>query len=296
MKILITGHKGFVGSHYVKYFNEDSRDHEVIGVDIKEGNDCRDYFKSSNVRFDLIIHLAAIVGGRETIENDPLSVATDLSIDSEFFNWCIRSDQDCPIIYFSSSAAYPIRYQTKGVAKRLSEGDINLNDMMSPDYTYGWAKLSGEYLAMFAKQYGKKVHVFRPFSGYGETQDLDYPFPSFMKRILERHDSFEIWGDGTQVRDFIHMEDIIKATLRAVELEILDPVNLGWGIPTCFNDLAHMAFEISGHTPKYGIKHLTDKPVGVMFRCSDSSFLHSFYKPEITLEMGIERALARLKK
>ena len=70
------------------------------------------------------------------------------------------------------------------------ESDINLNNIKSPDYTYGWAKLSGEYLAMFAKQYGKKVHVFRPFSGYGETQDLDYPFPSFIKRIKEKHESF----------------------------------------------------------------------------------------------------------
>ena len=289
MKILITGHKGFVGSHYVKHF--ENKGHEIIGVDIKEGNDCRDYFKVTDEPFDLIIHLAAIVGGRETIENDPLSVATDLSIDSEFFNWCIRTDQNCPIIYFSSSAAYPIQYQTKEVSKRLMESDINLNNIKSPDYTYGWAKLSGEYLAMFAKQYGKKVHVFRPFSGYGETQDLDYPFPSFIKRIKEKHESFEIWGDGTQVRDFIHMEDIILATLKTVELEILKPVNLGWGIPTSFNDLAEMSFKISGHRPPLGIKHLLDKPVGVLFRCSDSTFLHSFYKPLISLEEGIERAL-----
>lgn len=295
MKILITGHKGFVGSHYVNYFSNDTTEHEIIGIDIKDGIDCRDFFKHSNDRFDLIIHLAAIVGGRETIENDPLSVATDLSIDSEFFNWCIRTDQDCPIIYFSSSAAYPIHYQTKAVAKRLVESHINLNSIQSPDYTYGWAKLSGEYLAMFAKQYGKKVHVFRPFSGYGETQDLDYPFPSFIKRILERHDTFEVWGDGTQVRDFIHIEDIIKSTLKTVELEILDPVNLGWGIPTSFNELAELAFKVSGHRPKFGLNHLLDKPVGVMYRCSDSSFLHSFYKPEITLEMGIERALHRFE-
>lgn len=293
MKILITGHKGFVGSHYVDYFNSDITKHEIVGVDVKDGLDCRDYFKASNERFDLIIHLAAIVGGRETIENDPLSVATDLSIDSEFFNWCIRTDQNCPIIYFSSSAAYPIEYQTKEIAKRLVESDINLNKIKSPDYTYGWAKLSGEYLAMFARKYGKKIFVFRPFSGYGETQDLAYPFPSFIRRIQERRSSFEIWGDGTQVRDFIHIEDIVKATLRTVELDIESPVNLGSGVPTSFNDLAELAFSVSGHKPVSGIHHLVDKPVGVMFRCSDSSFLHSYYRPTITLEEGIERALNR---
>lgn len=291
MKILITGHKGFVGSNYVKYLNKP--ENEIIGIDIKEGNDCRDYFKTSNESFDLIIHLAAIVGGRETIENDPLSVATDLSIDSEFFNWCIRTDQKCPIIYFSSSAAYPIQYQTAKVAKRLIESDIDLNNIQSPDYTYGWSKLSGEYLAMFGAKYGLKIHVFRPFSGYGEDQALDYPFPSFIKRIMERHDQFEIWGDGTQVRDFIHIEDIIESTLKGVELEIRKPINLGWGIPYSFNELAKIAFEVSGFKPKHGIKHLTDKPVGVMFRCSNSDLLHSFYKPKITIEEGIARALER---
>ncbi len=289
MKILITGHKGFVGSQYVSYFKNDT----IIGIDIKEGNDCRDYFKKSNESFDLIIHLAAIVGGRETIENDPLSVATDLSIDSEFFNWCIRTSQKCPIIYFSSSAAYPIQYQTMSVKKRLIESDINLNDIKSPDYTYGWSKLSGEYLAMFGAKYGLKIHVFRPFSGYGETQDLDYPFPSFIKRIMEKHDEFEIWGDGTQVRDFIHIQDIVEATIKAVELEITKPINLGMGIPTSFNDLAKIAFDVSGHIPARGIKHLIDKPVGVMFRCSNSDLLHSFYEPKISIQEGIEIAIKK---
>lgn len=289
MNILITGHKGFVGSSYCNFLNE----HTITGIDIKDGKDCRDFFKENNNKFDLIIHLAAIVGGRETIENDPLSVATDLSIDSEFFNWCIRTNQDCPIIYFSSSAAYPIQYQSKKVKKRLVEDDIDLNNIMSPDYTYGWSKLSGEYLAMFGSEYGLKIHVFRPFSGYGETQDLDYPFPSFIKRIMEKHDEFVIWGDGTQVRDFIHIDDVVKSTLKAVELEIRKPINLGWGIPYSFNDLAEIAFKVSGHKPKYGIKHLKDKPVGVMFRCSNSDFLHSFYKPNISIEDGIKRALEK---
>ena len=68
-KILITGHKGFVGRHFVKYFEE--KGDQVVGVDIKEGLDCRDFFKSCYEKFDLVIHLAAIVGGREMIENEP---------------------------------------------------------------------------------------------------------------------------------------------------------------------------------------------------------------------------------
>lgn len=288
MKILITGHQGFVGQAYVRYFI--NKNHEITGVDIKEGNDCRDFFKTCNIQFDLIVHLAAIVGGREKIENDPLAVGTDLSIDAEFFNWAVRTKQT-KIIYFSSSAAYPIHLQTKGSAHKLIESDINLNDIRSPDFTYGWAKLSGEYLAYFARQCGLKIYVFRPFSGYGETQDLDYPFPSFIKRVLEQVDEFEIWGNGTQVRDFIHIEDIVEATMKAVVLDIEGPINLGSGIATSFIDLAEQMFKIAQWRPKNSIKLRIDKPVGVSFRCSDNSKMLSFYTPKISLEEGIKRSL-----
>ena len=125
MKILITGHLGFVGRSFLKYFNGK---HEILGIDLKEGNDCRDYFKQSNQVFDLVIHLAAIVGGRETIENEPLSVATDLSIDSEFFNWVIKTKQK-RVVYFSSSAAYPVHLQLPELKYQLKESDINLDDI-----------------------------------------------------------------------------------------------------------------------------------------------------------------------
>ena len=75
MKILITGHKGFVGRHFVKYF--EARGDQVVGVDIKEGLDCREFFKSCYEKFDLVVHLAAIVGGREMIENEPLFTIVD---------------------------------------------------------------------------------------------------------------------------------------------------------------------------------------------------------------------------
>lgn len=292
MKVLITGHKGFVGQEYVRYFERQGS--QVTGVDIKEGNDCREFFKTCTEQFDLIVHLAAIVGGRETIENDPLTVATDLSIDAEFFNWVVRTKQP-KVIYFSSSAAYPIHLQTKDSDYNLKESDINLSDMRSPDFTYGWAKLSGEYLSEFAKQYGVKVYVFRPFSGYGETQDLDYPFPSFIKRVVDEVDVFEIWGDGTQVRDFIHIEDIVEATMKAVELDVQGPINLGNGVPISFNELSETIFKVAGWKPTNGIKHRTEKPVGVSYRCCDNSKMLEFYTPKVSLEEGIKRSLAYYK-
>ena len=79
--------------------------------------------------------------------------------------------------------------------------------------------------------------------------------------------------------------------MKAVELDIEGPINLGSGVATPFIDLAEQIFEISGWKPKNDIKLRTDKPVGVMYRCSDSSKMLSFYTPKISLEEGIKRSL-----
>lgn len=283
MKILITGHKGFVG----KYFMNKYAKHDIVGIDLKDGNDCRDFFKQNPyTRFDLVIHLAAIVGGRMTIEGNPLAVADDLSIDSEFMQWCLKTKPG-RVVYFSSSAAYPIKLQTSEYY--LKETDIDLKDCSTPDMTYGWAKLTGEFCLQYLEEAGIRVHVFRPFSGYGTDQDLDYPFPSYIRRANLKLDPFEVWGDGTQVRDFIHMRDIVDAVDEAIKQDITGAVNLGSGVATPFNDLKRIVCEIAGYNPE--IKHVGTAPVGVMFRCSDNTKMLSFYKPKISLEEGIERAL-----
>lgn len=287
MKVLITGHEGFVGRNFRRYFK--NKNHEITGIDVKSGKDCREFFKNSSDKFDLIIHLAAIVGGRETIEKEPLSVATDLSIDAEFFNWVLRTSQP-RVVYYSSSAAYPIRHQNDGRKVKLSEDLIDLNQIENPDLTYGWAKLTGEFLAQFVEKTGTRVHIFRPFSGFGSDQDLSYPFPSFLDRTARRVQDFQIWGNGEQVRDFIHIDDIIEGTMRAVELDYKKPLNLGWGRPTSFNELAELMFKVSGYRPEK-VTRLIDKPTGVMFRCCEPTNFFSVYKPKISLEDAIERTL-----
>jgi nucleoside-diphosphate-sugar epimerase len=284
-KVLITGHAGFVGRHFVKQLDGK---YDLTLVDVKEGNDCRDFFKENSTKFDLVIHLAAIVGGRATIEGNPLKVATDLAIDSDMFQWALRTKPDS-IVYYSSSAAYPTAYQTQTTRYKLREDHINIYSVMSPDLTYGWAKLTGEMLANYAEQEGLRVHVFRPFSGYGEDQDLDYPFPSFIARGKRKDNPFEIWGTGEQVRDFIHIDDVVAGTLEAVKQDIQGPVNLGWGRPTSFNELAELVTKEVGYSPE--IKHIIGAPEGVSYRLCDPSKFMSFYTPKISLEEGIRRAL-----
>lgn len=284
-KVLITGDRGFVG----RAFHAQLHDCDITGIDIKDGRDAREFFATDDTRFDLVIHLAAIVGGRLTIEGNPLSVATDLAIDSDMFQWALRTRPD-RVVYYSSSAAYPIELQRLGSTHHLTETDINLDDVRSPDLTYGWAKLTGEMCAKYAEAEGLRVHIFRPFSGYGTTQDLDYPFPSFVKRAAERNDPFEVWGDGTQVRDFIHIDDVVAGTLEAVRQDVPGPVNLGTGRATPFNDLAQLVMSAAGYDAP--IEHRPAAPVGVHYRVADATKMRSFYEPKVSLEEGIQRALA----
>jgi len=286
MKILITGHKGFVGRHFVAALPNS----EITGIDLKDGNDCRDYFKNNKTKFDLVIHLAAIVGGRATIEGEPLSVATDLSIDAEFFNW-VHETKPTHVVYFSSSAAYPIELQKPEHRYRLAESDIRLDAVSNPDLTYGWAKLTGEYLSQFITD--SKMYVFRPFSGYGSDQDADYPFPSFIDRALRKADPFDVWGDGEQVRDFIHIDDIVQAVLWHVQTGYDGTWNLCSGIATSFNDLAEMVCEEAGYKPV--INHIRDAPVGVQYRVGNPYVSHHYFKPQISLREGIRLALQERK-
>jgi nucleoside-diphosphate-sugar epimerase len=290
MKVLITGSQGFVGRYFVKrYLEEGAR---LTLIDIANGGiDARDFFRTNNEHFDRVIHLAAIVGGRRMIEGSPLSLAVDLSIDAEMFGWAMRTQPGC-ITYFSSSAAYPEKLQTFEVAQyALKESDIDLNNIMTPDFTYGWAKLTGEMLASYARKGGLTVHVYRPFSGYGTNQALDYPFPSFIDRAKRRADPFEIWGDGQQVRDFIHIDDIVEATFAGCKAGI-ETSNLCSGVGHSFNDLASIVCQIAGYKPT--LKHLPAEPTGVFYRVGDPNHQSSFYTPQITLEAGIERAFAGL--
>jgi nucleoside-diphosphate-sugar epimerase len=288
MNILITGSHGFVGRAFVRALPNAN----LTLVDIKRGIDCRKFFALEEKQYDLILHLAAVVGGRMMIEKQPLALAVNLTIDADFIGWAMRTKQPY-IVYFSSSAAYPTNLQTMTKKTKLKERDINFQTIGKPDMSYGWSKLTGEMLCQYLAAEGTKTLVLRPFSGYGTDQDLDYPFPSIIQRAILNEDPFPIWGGATTTRDFIHIEDIIDATIEMVKNQCTETVNLCTGRPTTFIQLAQMALSILGHEnikPKR-FKILTDRPSGVAYRVGDPSKMSDYYTPKIELEEGVERAI-----
>ena len=242
-------------------------------------------------KFTDVFHFAAIVGGRLKIEGDPMSVALDLSIDAEFFYWACQHKPK-RVLYPSSSAAYPISLQSPTGAIALSESDIDFTKNLGvPDMTYGWSKLTGEFLAQIAaRHYGISVACIRPFSGYGEDQDLTYPVPAIAARAARKENPFEVWGSGKQGRDFVHIDDVLDLIFILMD-NVSDgsAYNIGSGKLTSFLDLIGVLTKIAGYSPE--IKPLLDKPVGVHSRYCDMSLVQEKFgwNPTISVEEGMRR-------
>lgn len=326
---LITGACGFVGRNLTKRLLADSNDTLVLVDDLTKGRapnewlsiegsgvieggrvlfyhqDVRDFIKEvddSNhrlnaIKFSDVFHFAAIVGGRSVIDGDPLKIALNLSIDAELFYWASKHKPE-RILYPSSSAAYPVAIQTKENNKALIETDINLKTIGLPDMTYGWSKVTGELLAKIAhSHYGLSVACIRPFSGYGEDQETDYPLPAIAARVARKEDPVEVWGTGEQGRDFVHIDDVIDVMLLALD-KIKDgtAINIGSGVLTNFKEIIKAYGEIAGYNPE--IKQLLDKPVGAFSRYCDTSFTESKLKwtPKISLKEGLTRVYEKALK
>ncbi|HYL85235.1 MAG TPA: NAD-dependent epimerase/dehydratase family protein [Candidatus Angelobacter sp.] len=238
-----------------------------------------------------VIHLASVVGGRSLIDGDPLLVATDLSIDAEMFHWAsvVRPER---ILYASSSAVYPIHLQGINGAVPLKEGDVEFAERIGlPDMTYGWSKLTGEYLSkVAARHYGLQVSCVRPFSGYGEDQETVYPVPAIAERVARKEDPLVVWGTGEQARDFVHIDDCVEMIFRAMEtIRDGSGVNIGSGVLTRFLDVARIFSEIANYSPV--IQPQIDKPTGVQNRYADTTVLSQrfHWKPSISIKEGFSR-------
>jgi UDP-glucose 4-epimerase len=246
--------------------------------------DARDFFAGrtdlgalAGPEFGDVFHLAAIVGGRSVIDGNPMV-----------------NHRPGRLLYASSSAAYPVDLQGKEGAVALKETDIQFGGRLGqPDMTYGWSKLTGEYLARIAHQhYGLHTACIRPFSGYGEEQDLAYPVPSIALRAAKKENPIVVWGSGLQGRDFVHIEDCIEAALRVLaRVNDGSAVNIGSGKLINFREVAGLFARLEGYAAE--IKPLENKPVGVHSRYADISHMKRVldWTPAISPEEGFGRVL-----
>ena len=307
--VLITGASGFLGTHFLDWFMRSPDDYDLWPMDIKphprgipyDLMDMGQWLEDFNVDVDLVIHMAAPVGGREKIEGDPLYNADSLRLDSLLFRWAIKHAKT--VLFPSSSAVYGTSLQGDDASPLYEEQFNPSNDLWwAPDEMYGFTKMAGERLAWSAAKYGLNTLCIRPFSGYGEGQSFEYPTPSIARRALHLEDPIEVWGPGTQTRDFVHVDDLIAITMARLSAGVLgyQSMNIGSGTETSFNDIARICAELVATNPHANILerpyqprivNLGDKPMGVHRRYADTSIQDQYLHPKIKLREGLARVL-----
>jgi nucleoside-diphosphate-sugar epimerase len=313
-RALVLGDAGFVGRHLAARL--DRRGWHVAGLDRARSptDDLRRRLPGMRGPWDLVAHCAAVIGGRAGIDGCPLCLAENFELDAVVVRWCAER-RPGRLLYFSSAAVYPTHLQLPPMPphdpKRLTYvpgvghvappgGVFQLREDMAdptrrlafgePDRIYGWAKVAGEALCRELAAGGVPVTVVRPFSGYGSDQDPGYPFGAFCDRALALADPFPVWGSGRQVRDFVHVEDVVGAALHACEHGLPGPFNLCTGRPTSVDELARLFAKAAGYAP--ALEHELGRPAGVDWRVGDPTNMRALWPAPIELEDGISRALA----
>lgn len=229
MRILVTGGAGFIGSHLCeKLIN---LDHEVIAFDCMDNvysNEAKyeniDEVRSSlnkNYRFcrsningkkdldllnfDTVVHLAAKPGVRWSYNNTAEAIYWNTYASGEFMDYCCKRRVK-NFIFISSSTVYGKKTEP-----------FRETDDAYPHSPYGLTKLHGEqYLKMFCEQFGMKAISLRLFSVYGPRQRPDLIGFKLINSILNKK-QVEIFGDGTQERDFTFVDDIVDGIIKSIE-------------------------------------------------------------------------------
>ena len=229
-RVLVTGGASFIGSHLVEELvlrgdevwvvdNLSSGSLENLGsvwTDIRfMGEDLRDAgaaLAATPPGIDAVFHLAADHGGRGYVELRQVACAINFVLDQNVFRAAL--ERNVPkIIFASSGCVYPM-YKQRSVGELMYLREDEVGPPYDPDGLYGFAKLAGElFLRELTKEYGTKTASCRFFTVYGPRGKENHAVIAMIARAFVRQDPFEIWGDGTQVRNWTHVDDIVEGML-----------------------------------------------------------------------------------
>ena len=267
--ILITGGLGFIGSHIANHLMNDNQvtiiDNLTTGTikNLKDENNENLKIKIEDIRninfdeftedVDYIFHLAAMASVPLSVEN-PLE-CNEINVDAtvNLLNSAVKNDVE-KIVFSSSSAVYG---ENRNIPLKESEPFM-------PTSPYAATKASCElYLNTFYESYGLKYTALRYFNVFGPNQHKNSQYaaviPNFISSLLEGKQA-EIYGDGEQTRDFIYVEDIVKANIAACKADYNGSINVASGKKITINQLYEIVKNTLGSDldPKYLPERLGD--------------------------------------
>jgi len=242
-KVLVAGGAGFVGTNLVQKLLE--LEAKVRAVDIKElqiKDERIEYFQADLTQkqncqkavegVEYVFMMAANTSGAQVMEKTPLvHVTPNLIMNSLMLEDSYEAGVK-KFLFHSSSTVYPVS------DKPCKENDMKYGDLFSKYYFVGWMKQFSEVLCeMYTRvKNPMKTIVVRPANIYGPYSDFEletsHVIPALIRKVIERHNPIEVWGDGNEVKDFIYVDDLVEGDLLAMEkLESFEPLNIASGRP-----------------------------------------------------------------
>jgi GDP-D-mannose 3',5'-epimerase len=301
---LVCGAGGFIGGHLVKELKRNG--YWVRGVDIKRHEfaptaaddfllldlrgeeNCRQALSLAERPFDEVYQLAADMGGMGFISQAECEVLRNNAlINIQMLH--AAAEIGVPRYFFSSSVCvYPD--MEPGAAEVSEWQAIPAN----PDNEYGWEKLYAERAAQaYGRRYGMQVRIARFQNCYGPqgtwTGGREKAPAAICRKVADAPDGgeIEVWGDGSAVRSYIYVSDLVQASHMLMRSELEGPVNIGTPEYVTVDELVATVVEVSGK--KVGIRHV-DGPVGVRSRNFSNDRIHSLgWRAQVSLADGIGR-------
>jgi nucleoside-diphosphate-sugar epimerase len=306
---VVTGAGGFIGGHLVDRLRQDGW--RVRAVDIKPLNEWYQVFDDAeNVVADLklaeasrrvcagadrVYQLAADMGGMGFIEHHKALCMLSVLTNTHMLLGALDAGVS-RFFYSSSACVYAADKQVSADVIPLKESDAY---PAMPEDGYGWEKLFSERMCRhFREDFGLATRVARYHNVYGphgtwEGGREKAPAAICRKVIHARYrgePAIEIWGDGTQTRSFMYIDDCIRGTLAIADSDsILDPINLGSSELVTINQLVDLVEDIAG--VKLRRAYDLGAPKGVNGRNSDNTRIRQElgWEPSIRLRDGMER-------
>lgn len=303
--VLVTGGAGFIGSNLVKHLIAGENTVTIFDNFMSGYRSNLDPFPAvriikGDVRdktavelamrgVEVVFHLAASVGNKRSIDQ-PITDAEINVLGTLNILEAARKEGVRKIVASSSA----------GIFGELKTMPIKEDHPIEPDSPYGCTKLCEEKLCLtYAKLYAIEAVCLRYFNVYGPNQRFDAygnVIPIFVFRML-RNESLIIYGDGEQTRDFVNVEDVVQANLKAADSPgVTGAFNIASGTSVTINRLVEIITKDKSDAVK--LEHGPERPGDVRHSLADISLANQRikYSPTVDLENGIEEYVEWARK
>jgi len=288
-KVFVAGHKGLVGSAIIR--NLESKHYENVYWIGKDVCDLRDrsqvdhYFEQAKPEY--VFLAAAKVGGIHANNEYPADFIHDnLMIQTNVIDAAYRNGVK-KLVFLGSSCIYP-----KMATQPITEDALMTGPLEPTNDAYATAKIAGIRMCRaYRQQYGFNAISLMPTNLYGINDNFDllnsHVLPAMIRKFHEADDKVTLWGDGSAMREFLHVDDLAEACYTCMEkYDEPEPINVGTGEDVTIKELAETVSDIVGNKI---IWWDTSKPNGTPRKVLNVNKLKSLgWEPKISLRDGIQ--------